>query len=497
MAVGWCCGGTCGCLVLTAIALFIFLFVYGGPDGDRQCSWSPTDWRMNVEYTAKIRAMEARISKIDDPVADAWGERNADLRGVNVGGWLLMERFIVGGAPTLRTACCGTVASPYADTACQAVPTELAVTERLRSEGRLDVIDTFRDAYVSREDFKGFAEAGLNAVRVPFGYWIVGADIVPDSGFHTGKGLEYLDRAVGWAEEFDLKVVLDLHGAPGSQNGRQTSGDEDPQWTPASFQVNATLETLRRVAARYAGRKAVIALELINEPELPINTTVDFYKAAIPVVRSAGMAAEDVAVVINLFDESGILAIPDYNHVIHPPAYENVAYDLHLYYAFLPEPFRLLSLCFVTRTLVRLQSLLLDVTGRYTFTGEWSLRLVEPGSPLGDEYAALNASQERSVLRSFANNQIDGITGQGRHGGFYWTWEMSPNNTVEVRRVRAGASAHCWHDPQAAAAPWSPNAHNAPTIAQGPGCVTGNQTYWSLRLALERGWIAPGEWAVD
>jgi glucan 1,3-beta-glucosidase len=35
---------------------------------------------------------------------------------------------------------------------------------------------------------------------------------------------EYLDRAIGWARKYNVKVILDLHGAPGSQNGFDNSG---------------------------------------------------------------------------------------------------------------------------------------------------------------------------------------------------------------------------------------------------------------------------------
>ena len=33
---------------------------------------------------------------------------------------------------------------------------------------------------------------------------------------------------VKWAEELELKVILDLHGAPGSQNGFDNSGRMGP-----------------------------------------------------------------------------------------------------------------------------------------------------------------------------------------------------------------------------------------------------------------------------
>lgn len=56
----------------------------------------------------------------------------------------------------------------------------------------------------------------LNHVRIPIGYW----------AFEVGSGepyiqgqLPYLQKAVGWARNHGLKVIIDLHGAPGSQNG--------------------------------------------------------------------------------------------------------------------------------------------------------------------------------------------------------------------------------------------------------------------------------------
>ena len=36
------------------------------------------------------------------------------------------------------------------------------------------------------------------------------------------KGAEaHLDKAIGWARKNGMKVWVDLHGAPGSQNGKQ------------------------------------------------------------------------------------------------------------------------------------------------------------------------------------------------------------------------------------------------------------------------------------
>ena len=56
----------------------------------------------------------------------------------------------------------------------------------------------------------------LNHVRIPIGYWAF--EVGPGEPYITGQ-LPYLQKAVSWASKYGLKVIVDLHGAPGSQNG--------------------------------------------------------------------------------------------------------------------------------------------------------------------------------------------------------------------------------------------------------------------------------------
>ena len=56
----------------------------------------------------------------------------------------------------------------------------------------------------------------LNHVRIPIGYWAF--EVGPGEPFIQGQ-LQYLQNAIGWAGTYGLKVIVDLHGAPGSQNG--------------------------------------------------------------------------------------------------------------------------------------------------------------------------------------------------------------------------------------------------------------------------------------
>ncbi|KAG8461573.1 hypothetical protein KFE25_001177 [Diacronema lutheri] len=410
---------------------------------------------------------------VNDPDARAWAARYAELRGVNLGGWLLMERWLVGGNAYVNTTCCGRVESPYNGTACSTATSELTLTIELRARGELSKIDVFRDAYVTQGDFALLRARGVNSVRLPIGYWIVDPAVLPrDVGFHQGAGLRHVDDAVRWAGASGLSVVLELHGAPGGQSGAQTTGSQDHAWTPSSFNASASVEILRTLAQRYAAAQNVIALGLVNEPELPVDTLLPFYEKAIRAIREH-MPASRVAVVINLFSERGLLAIATdawrvFNVQLTPArGFANIIFDLHIYYAFLPQQLADTSLATVTGTLVWVQSLLTQVTGRPVFVGEWSLRLPGWGTAVGDEFGALTPSAQNATLQRFATNQIRGISRaarsdvQPRLGGAFWSW-------------------------------------NAPVLSavRGPGCVSGEQAQWGYNVSLNRGWIVPSQWSA-
>ena len=74
----------------------------------------------------------------------------------------------------------------------------------------------------------------------------------PDSfvepwGPYAQGAAPYLERAVNWARQTGLKVVIDLHGAPKSQNGYDHSGHKaaSPGWGD-SDSLSYTHEALKQ-----------------------------------------------------------------------------------------------------------------------------------------------------------------------------------------------------------------------------------------------------------
>lgn len=81
---------------------------------------------------------------------------------------------------------------------------------------------------------------GVKMVRVPTGYWNwidLGWDVTPytpvereQQRFRNMQMITpdqyepYIDKIFTWADKYDMKVLIELHGAPGSQNGEMHSG---------------------------------------------------------------------------------------------------------------------------------------------------------------------------------------------------------------------------------------------------------------------------------
>ena len=75
--------------------------------------------------------------------------------------------------------------------------------------------------------------------------------------------------AVDWAGHYGLKVIVDLHGAPGSQNGFDNSGQRlnYPAWHTQSGAVARTNAIIKTLANRFAGNPSVVPIiSPLNEP---------------------------------------------------------------------------------------------------------------------------------------------------------------------------------------------------------------------------------------
>ncbi len=166
------------------------------------------------------------------------------IKGVNLGNWLVLEKWM---SPAL-----------FAGTDAQ---DEYYLPRCLPREVYEARIKNHRSEYISERDFAHIRRMGLNAVRIPVPYFIFG-EKTPFIGC-----VSELDRAFAWAEKYGLKILIDLHTAPLSQNGFDNGGISGVcRWSQCPEEVSFVLDVLQRLAERYGHREGLLGITPINEP---------------------------------------------------------------------------------------------------------------------------------------------------------------------------------------------------------------------------------------
>jgi glucan 1,3-beta-glucosidase len=107
--------------------------------------------------------------------------------------------------------------------------------------------------------------SSLNHVRVPVGYWAF--DVSGGEPYIQGQ-VPYLWKAVSWARNHGLKMIVDLHGAPGSQNGFDNSGQKMsyPTWHTQQSNIDRTNNVIKQLTDMFKDQSDVVtAIQALNE----------------------------------------------------------------------------------------------------------------------------------------------------------------------------------------------------------------------------------------
>lgn len=138
-------------------------------------------------------------------------------------------------------------------------------------------------------DFQKIKDSGFNLVRIPVGYWAF-----DNSGSPYAKGAaEYLEQGIQWARQVGVKVIVDLHGAPGSQNGFDNSGRRGAIGWNQGDTITQTMNALNKIVADHSAHPAVAMIEAVNEPMGPtigIGAVEAFYQQAYTALNTNGVA---------------------------------------------------------------------------------------------------------------------------------------------------------------------------------------------------------------
>ncbi|CAI5758819.1 unnamed protein product [Candida verbasci] len=383
---------------------------------------------------------------------------NFQYKGVSIGGWLVLEPYIT---PALFNK-----SLESNETAKDLPVDEFHFCKKLGLEKAKELLTEHWETWYNETDFKNIKEVGLNLIRIPIGYWAF--EKLEDDPYVQGQ-VEYLDRAIEWSKKYGLYVLIDMHGAPNTQNGFDNSGLRNigyPGWQNNTKYIDHTYKVLNQIYLRYGTSEyndTIIGIEVLNEPfgpSLNMNKLKEFYIETYNDARNLQQVNNTIFLqeafqpidYWGVFLEYGNVTITLNNTNMTKSAdFENVIIDHHHYEVFAGSVTQNLS------THLENVKNYAESIGRENFgaiIGEWSAALTDcaywvNGIGLGNRYEAtkpytdfnktgsckeVNQAPEhwskemKKDYRTFIEMQLYQYSNQSR-GYIFWCWKIDQNNT--------------------------------------------------------------------
>ncbi|KAF5373029.1 hypothetical protein D9758_001649 [Tetrapyrgos nigripes] len=399
------------------------------------------------------------------------------IRGVNLGGWLTPEPFIV---PSLF--------EPYVNLPTPAID-EWTLSEAMKADtahGGINQLEDHYKTFITEEDFAEIAGAGLNYVRIALPYWAI--ETRGDEPFLEGVAWKYFLKAIQWARKYGIRINLDLHTLPGSQNGWNHSGrlgDINMLMGPMGFaNAQRSLDYIR-VLAEFISQpqyKDVVTLfGITNEPRanggdlIGQDVLSSYYLQAYDVVRKASGFGDGKGPIVSFHD--GFFGRSDWTGFL--PNADRISLDTHPY------------LCFDVQSSAPIDTYATTPCDRWgadvnnsmagfglTQAGEWSNAVTDCGKWVNGvnqgiryegSYVADSSFKKvgscddwtdwqnwdedtKDAYKTFAMASMDAL-----QNWFFWTWKVG--NSSETGKVEA--------------------------------------PHWSYKLGLENGWMPTDPRAAD
>ena len=343
-------------------------------------------------------------------VVDVVFDNPEAIRGVNLGGWFVLEGWMT---PDLFSGIDGSDETAFLQ---QHTDGETAIKNHW-------------DTFIVEEDFEWLEDHGVEYIRLPIPWWMWGVENAYEGTEHEVDyiaSVSYIDRAMVWAEEYNINVLIDLHAAPGCQNGFDNGGIAGTLDWPKASNVALTLEVVEDMAEHFAQFDSFWGFEALNEPGWGVNMTIlqNYYEDAYTIMRSY-----NPDIYIGFHDGFRGYDFNSWNSFFtNNDHFTNVFLDVHLYHVFGDwekspgVPFD----AFDHLEWVRIEDK--KHIDRYrdvvpVIIGEWS------GALPGAAFEGLDSESTRDVKTAFVNEQFNAYeTGLG---WFFWNYRIDADSHKE------------------------------------------------------------------
>ncbi|KAF8197252.1 glycoside hydrolase superfamily [Mycena galopus ATCC 62051] len=263
------------------------------------------------------------------------------MYGVNLGRWLVSEPFI----------------TPALFQAYPSAPDEWTLATLMRADGTLEAtMEAHYDTFITKQDIAQIAGAGLNWVRVPIPFWAIStwADVMRRSQSRSWKGWRgnhttnlphrYIVRLFGWARKYGIRVNLDLHTAPGSQNGYNHSGKlgqinflNGPMGFANAQRMLDYIRVITEFITQPEYANLIPMFGIVNEaflPDIGRDVLASFYLQSHNMIRGITGIGEGHGPFISIHD--GFQGVSSWAGFL--PSSDRIILDTHPYFAFDGQP---------------------------------------------------------------------------------------------------------------------------------------------------------------
>ncbi|MGD9909209.1 MAG: glycoside hydrolase family 5 protein [Candidatus Izemoplasmatales bacterium] len=233
------------------------------------------------------------------------------IKSVNLGGWFVLERWM---KPSL-----------FEETKQKA---RCETSFVLNHPNPKEALHEHWKTWIQKEDIVWLKNLGINLVRIPIPWWLFPETFPTETPYVSP--LTYIHEAMDFIHEAGMKVMLDLHTAPGSQNGFDNGGiDGVLTWHHDPKNIEITIEVLKMIATEFKDHPALHSLQVLNEPHMTIDMNIieDFYIRSYDALRE--ILHKDTYIV---FHDS--FRLHHWMPFFKEKNWSNVILDTHIYQCF-------------------------------------------------------------------------------------------------------------------------------------------------------------------
>ncbi|MDG0889250.1 glycoside hydrolase family 5 protein [Paracholeplasma manati] len=320
------------------------------------------------------------------------------IRGVNLGGWFVLESWM---RPALFEGLTG--------------PDETHFMQNHPNPHQ--ALEQHYQTFITEADFQYLKARNITQVRLPVPWWFLGTDL-----YHRSK--EHIDRAFEYANRYGIQILLDLHTAPGCQNGFDNGGITGViDWPKDKKNIDQTIKVLKSLASLYHENNAFVGIEVLNEPHssIDIDIILDFYERSYQEIRK-------ITQKLIVFHDAFRPKLDVWKTFFKNK--DNVAFDLHLYHCFDERIINGGELNHL-KVVIEERHQMIQKLSKFVrvIVGEWSLGLRESKMDFKDPFSHDLFVRLLADLQLYVYNQAFGF--------YFWNYKIDRESHLnwDMRRM--------------------------------------------------------------